>query len=81
VSTPDEQHPVQVRVTSGGVPGPEQLAALVLALTPVVGPGPGPDDEDTEDAVAHVPAWTRAALLEGIGGRNAVSAPDLAGLA
>lgn len=80
MSTPDEQQAPQVRVTSGGVPGPEQLAALVLALTPGGGPDPV-DDGDTDAGTVTVPAWTRAALLEGVGGRRAVSAPDLAGLA
>ena len=79
MSTPDEQQQPQVRVTSGGVPGPEQLAALVLALTPGGGPDPA-DEVDADPGVPTVPAWTRAALLEGVGGRRAVSAPDLAGL-
>lgn len=80
MSADDEQQAAQVRVTSGGVPGPEQLVALVLALTP--GGGSDPDDVDgAGSARPGVPAWTRAALLEGVGGRHAVSAPDLAGLA
>lgn len=59
----------QLRVVAGGTPTPEELAALVVALTPTGGDGPGP---------APGPApWQRAAMLEGIGGRPATSPADL----
>jgi hypothetical protein len=54
-------------VTAGGVPDVEQLAALVVALTPGGEPAtlPGP------------PAWRRAALLEGVGGASILAPSDL----
>ena len=65
----------EIVVTGGGEPSPEELAAVVLALTPVVVPA-----EEGDDAPGHVlTGWRRAALLEGVGGRPAVSHPDLVG--
>jgi hypothetical protein len=57
-------------VTGGGEPSRDELAAVVVALTPVavVARDAGP---------ARPPAWTRAALVEGVGHRTLVSAPDL----
>lgn len=60
----------QLRVVAGGTPTPEELAAVVVALTPTgggdpSGPAPGPAP------------WQRAAMLEGIGGRPATSPADL----
>ena len=65
-----EQQPAapQVRVVAGGAPTPEELAALVVALTPTGGGAParrGP-----------VP-WRRAAMLEGVGARRPTSPADL----
>lgn len=57
-------------VTGGGEPSPEQLAALVIALTPVTG-----DGTDEPDDVPR--GWRRAALIEGVGGRPSASLPDL----
>ncbi len=53
----------RIRVTHGGEPTPEQLAALTVVLTagsggPAVSAGP-----------PAPPAWAQAALLEGIGAR------------
>lgn len=57
-------------ITGGGEPSAEELAAIVIALTPVaVEEDAGPDD---------VPrGWNRAALIEGVGGRPSASLPDL----
>jgi len=64
-----------------GAPSPAELAALVVALTPVAA-APSPDgDTDGADAgrpAAQVPAWTLAALLEGVGGTPALRPTDLA---
>jgi hypothetical protein len=57
-------------IVRGGQPSAEQIAALTVALTPVV------VEDDT--AAAQRSAWTQAALLEGVGTRRVVSAPDLA---
>jgi hypothetical protein len=67
VSDANEDRAVtRVEITGGGTPTPEQLAALVVALTPAAGAAPAaPADV--------VPAWKRAALREGTGGpRTAV---------
>ena len=57
-------------VTGGGEPTPEQVAALVIALTPVAA-----DGEAAPDDVPR--GWRRAALIEGVGGRPSASLPDL----
>jgi hypothetical protein len=65
-----EQEPTtpQVRVIAGGTPTPEELAALVVALTPTGGGQPAP----------RGPApWRRAAMLEGIGARRPTSPADI----
>ena len=56
-------------VTGGGEPTPEQLAAVVIALTPVA------DGDEGDDDVPR--GWRRAALIEGVGGRPSASLPDL----
>lgn len=58
---------VDLRIVHGGQPGPEQLAALVLALTPVAAAGPPPSE----------PAWGRAFRLEATGGARLVRPSDL----
>jgi len=58
---------VDLRIVHGGQPGPKELAALVLALTPVAASGP-PRAE---------PAWGRAFRLEGTGGPMLVRPTDL----
>lgn len=65
-----EQQPTapDLRVTGGGEPTAEQLAALVVALTPVTG--------DHEPRRGPAP-WLRAAMIEGIGGRPPTSPADL----
>lgn len=60
-------------VTGGGTPTPEQLAALVIAMTPVAAPA-----EDTGPSSGAASPWAHAALLEGIGHRTFVALPDLA---
>lgn len=57
-------------VTGGGEPTPEQLVAVVIALTPVA-----PDPAAAPDDVPR--GWRRAALIEGVGGRPSASLPDL----
>lgn len=67
---PETPQSPSIVVTGGGDPTPEQLAALVIALTPVAGDGDGEPD--------NVPrGWRRAALIEGVGGRPSASLPDL----
>ncbi len=56
---PGTQPPTaRIEVLGGGTVGAEQLAAVVVALTPS-----GSD----EDPGVAAPAWARAALLEGVG--------------
>lgn len=57
--------------TGGGEPTPEQLAAVVVALTPVAAPDHGEEPDDVPRG------WRRAALIEGVGGRPSASLPDL----
>lgn len=60
----------RIEVVGGGAVSAEELAAVVVALTPVGGgdPSPGP---------AGPPAWARAALLEGVGYRMPTRPSDL----
>lgn len=64
---------MRIEVTQGGEPSAEQLAALVVALTPVQVRHAGEGASEP----ARTPAWARAALLEGAGGRAAVDPGDL----
>ncbi|MFP5310269.1 MAG: hypothetical protein ACLGIR_11925 [Actinomycetes bacterium] len=59
----------QLRVVGGGAPTPEELAALIVALTPAGG--------GADAAVPVAAAWSRAALLEGVGARPMVSAAEI----
>jgi hypothetical protein len=61
-----------LRVIGGGEPTPEELAAVLVALTPAS------SEDEPEPTASSTPAWTRAAMLEGIGGRPAASPADLA---
>lgn len=67
--------PLGLRVVGGGEPTPEELAALVVALTPVAVPAAAVGDTGAD----RTPAWARAARLESVGHAPAVSADDLAG--
>jgi hypothetical protein len=58
----------RIEVVGGGSPTDEQLAATVVALTPVA---------VVDDGPAPAPAWARAALLEGVGGRRPARPSDL----
>jgi hypothetical protein len=58
----------RLEVVGGGDPTAEELAAIVVALTPA---GRGSSDVDR----LTVPAWTAAALTEGVGG-PAISRPS-----
>lgn len=60
----------RIEFTHGGVPSEEEVAAVVIALTPVDG---GDAERD-----AGPPPWRRAAIIEGLGGRPVSSAWDLA---
>lgn len=62
----------RVEVVGGGTPSPEELAAVVVALTPVV----VVDDHRTAEAV---PAWAQAALLENVGRTRVSSRAELTG--
>lgn len=70
--TPDTPRYV---VTGGGTPTPEQLAAVVVALTPVAVDAPA-EDAPSSGAASN---WAHAALMEGVGHRTFVAMPDLAG--
>lgn len=59
----DRRGRVDLAVTRGGEPTPAQLAALTVALHAVRRPAVADDRPPLQ------PAWTRAALLEGIGAR------------
>jgi hypothetical protein len=71
MSEEQSQQQVAFAVTGGGAPSAEELAALTIALTPVAGDDSAPDDG------TQASGWRRAALVEGVGGRNAASLPDL----
>jgi hypothetical protein len=60
------------RVLRGGRLSDEELAAVAVALTPVVGQEPSPPDDAT------LSGWQQAALREGTGARPLVSPTDLA---
>jgi hypothetical protein len=60
---PDGSRVPDLAITRGGVPSPEQLAALTVALSATRPAGTADDRPPLQ------PAWTRAALLEGIGAR------------
>jgi hypothetical protein len=60
-------------ITGGGTPTPEQLAAVTVALTPVV----VAVEEDVVETGGLAP-WARAGLLESVGHRRFVAMPDLA---
>ncbi len=60
----------RIEVVRGGEATPEELAALVVALTPTAGE---PDVDDRRNR--H--AWQEAALLEGVGFRPFVSVDDV----
>jgi hypothetical protein len=59
---------VRIEVVAGGEPTPEQLAALVVALTPV---------EVMEVPSSPASPWRRAALHEGVGARPATCPADV----
>lgn len=62
----------RIQIVSGGVPSDEELAAVVVALTPVAG------GDVAEEPVTRPPSpWRQAAIVEGVGGRPVSSAADL----
>lgn len=67
-ATPDAS--TRIEVVGGGTATPEQLAALVVALTPVAAAD--------GDGDRRAPAWARAGLLENVGGMRVASPADLA---
>ena len=66
--------PPRYVIVRGGTPGPEELAAVAVALTPVAAPR-------FEHGPHHANGWALAALHEGVG-RSVffVAASDLAAL-
>ncbi len=72
--TPDERPPVAFGITAGGDPTPEQLAALVVALTPVAASEPA---AETASGAQAAGGWREAAVLEAVGFRPFVSVDDL----
>lgn len=58
-----------IRIVGGGNPTAADLAAIVVALTPV---------EVEGSAGTGPPPWRRAAILEGLGRQPASSAADIA---
>lgn len=72
----DDETPSTTRyvITGGGTPTPEQLAALAIAMTPVV-----VTEDDADAPPSGAPSnWAHAALMEGVGHRTFVAMPDLA---
>jgi hypothetical protein len=71
--TPQDLQPpaVRVEVRGGGTPTPEQLAALVVVLAPSGGP------DGLDEGPPALPAWTAAALREGVGGAQVLAPADL----
>ena len=63
--------PGRIVVTSGGAPTAEQIAAVVVALTPTV----------VQTAPVGPPPWRRAAMLEGTGHPSVHAPADLDGVA
>ena len=59
--------PGRIVVTGGGAPTAEQVAALVVALTPTV----------VETAPVGPAPWRRAAMLEGTGHPSVLAPADL----
>ena len=64
-----ETPPLALRVTGGGEPTAQELAALLVTLTPT--------SSDETGAARGPAAWTRAALIEGVGGRPPTSLADV----
>lgn len=60
----------RIQVVEGGEPSPAELAALVIALTPV-------REEPPQEPAARS-GWQRAAVLEGVGRARYASAADVA---
>lgn len=63
----------RIVITAGGVPTAEELAALVVALTPTTAAGQEPSSLHESGS-----AWREASLLEGVGFRPFVSVDDVA---
>lgn len=70
--SPAPSHGTRYLVVGGGVPSPEQLAALTVALTPVVVAEPEPPAPRPA-----TPPWALAAIHEATGGPPLAAAPDL----
>jgi hypothetical protein len=62
------------QIVAGGEPSPEELAAVAIALTPVV------IDDREPGTRSDLTGWLRAALHEGVGGAPLISADQVAGL-
>jgi hypothetical protein len=62
----------RIEILGGGEVDDAELAALVIALTPVAVPT-GRDDHGRD----ALPPWARAGLLENIGGRRPSRPSDL----
>jgi hypothetical protein len=64
----------RIEIVGGGEPGPEEIAAVVLALTPVV----RQPEVAARGPMESVAAWRLAAMLEGVGdAAPVVSSADL----
>jgi hypothetical protein len=63
----------RIRVVRGGTPGPVELAALAIALTPVV----VPTTPETVTGRPPIAPWLHAALVEGVGGPVILTPADL----
>lgn len=74
MSDPTDDATPRYVITGGGTPPPEALAAMAVALTPVA----VVDDAGDQDTSAVTSGWAHAALMEGVGHRVFVAAPDLA---
>lgn len=63
----------RVAVLRGGRPSDEEVAAIVVALTPAAPPAEISPEADSQ----ATPAWRRAAILESVGGAPLSSAADV----
>lgn len=65
----------RIEFIRGGVPSDAEIAAVVLALTPV--PVAVDESTDGDDPVLGPAPWALAGLREGLGGRPAAAPSDL----
>lgn len=73
MATDETPDPPRYVITGGGTPTPEQLAALAVAMTPVV----VEDDQAPSPSGSPGGNWRAAGIREAVGHRTFVALPDL----